>query len=356
MGIFAPQTGRGLGNGPAVFFKEEVMAKSRNKFRYILLSFVVSVVLMAIKFAAYFLTNSNAVLTDALESIVNVMASGFAFYSVYLAAQPRDQNHPYGHGKIEFFSAGLEGALILLAGFFILAQSVQALISPQPLHDLGIGLLIVLLTTAVNYGVGWLLRREGKRTDSLTLYADGKHLILDAQSSLVLVLGITVIYFTGWQVLDSLLSMGFAVYIVVNGLKLARESVAGLMDEVHTDTLDKVVEVLRKHRLRHWIDVHNLRVQKYGADLHIDCHLTLPNYWTLQEVHDAVHEFEDALRAAFSADVEIFVHTDPCIPPCCPHCHVENCPIREAPFTKDIPWNSQNLSLNQKLFLEKVNE
>ncbi len=331
------------------------MAKSRNKFRLIILSFVVSVVLMAIKFTAYVLTNSNAVLTDALESIVNVVASGFAFYSVYLAAQPRDQNHPYGHGKIEFFSAGLEGALILLAGVFIFGQSIQSLIAPKPLQNLDAGLLIVLLTTVVNYGVGWLLRREGQRANSMTLYADGKHLILDAQSSLVLVVGIGVIYFTGWQVLDSLLSMGFAVFIVVSGLRLARESVAGLMDEADRETLEQVVAVLRKHRLRHWIDVHNLRVQKYGADLHIDCHLTLPNYWTLQEVHEAVHEFEDVLREAFSADVEIFVHTDPCIPPCCPHCHVENCPIRESPFVKDIPWTSQNLTLNQKLFLEKVN-
>ncbi len=330
------------------------MAKERNKFRLIILSFVVSIVLMIIKFVAYWMTNSNAVLTDALESIVNVVASGFAFYSVYLSSQPRDQNHPYGHGKIEFFSAGLEGALILIAGVFIFGHSVKSLLDPHPLHDLGLGLLVVLLTTVVNYAVGWLLRREGRRSNSLTLSADGRHLILDAQSSLVLVLGIGIIYLTGWQVLDSVLSMGFAVYIVINGLKIARESVAGLMDEADSAMLDKVVELLKNNRLHQWIDVHNLRVQKYGADLHIDCHLTLPNYWTLAEVHETVHEFEDVLREAFIGDVEIFVHTDPCIPPCCPHCHVENCPIRSSPFIRDIPWTSQNLSLNQKLFLEKA--
>ncbi len=330
------------------------MPKSRNKFRLIILSFVVSVVLMVTKFVAYALTNSNAVLTDALESIVNVVASAFAFYSVYLAAQPRDRNHPYGHGKIEFFSAGLEGALIVLAGVFILFQSVEGLIAPNPLKQLDVGLILVLVTTAVNYGIGWLLRREGERSDSLTLYADGKHLILDAQSSLVLVLGIAVMYFTGWQVLDSLLSLGFGIYILVNGVLLARRSIAGLMDEVDEATLKKVVDVLHTHRRNTWIDVHNLRVQKYGADLHIDCHLTLPNYWTLQEVHDTVHEFEDVLEEAFSTNVEIFVHTDPCIPPCCPHCMVENCPIREAPFSQDIRWTPENLSLNQKLFLEKA--
>ena len=307
------------------------MPKSRNKFRLIILSFVVSVVLMVTKFVAYALTNSNAVLTDALESIVNVVASAFAFYSVYLAAQPRDRNHPYGHGKIEFFSAGLEGALIVLAGVFILFQSVEGLIAPNPLKQLDVGLILVL-----------------------TLYADGKHLILDAQSSLVLVLGIAVMYFTGWQVLDSLLSLGFGIYILVNGVLLARRSIAGLMDEVDEATLKKVVDVLHTHRQNTWIDVHNLRVQKYGADLHIDCHLTLPNYWTLQEVHDTVHEFEDVLEEAFSTNVEIFVHTDPCIPPCCPHCMVENCPIREAPFSQDIRWTPENLSLNQKLFLEKA--
>ena len=332
------------------------MPRERNKFRLIILSFTVSVVLMLVKFFAYWLTHSNAVLTDALESIVNVVASGFAIYSVYLASQPRDRNHPYGHGKIEFFSAGLEGALILLAGLFIFFHSVKSLISPQPLHELGLGLMLVLITTAVNYAVGWLLRREGRLSNSLTLSSDGKHLILDAQSSLVLVFGIGVIYLTGWQVLDSLLSMGFAVYIVYNGTQMARQSVAGLMDEVDEEMLRQVVEVLNKHRLRQWIDIHNLRVQKYGADLHIDCHLTLPNYWTLSEVHDTVHELEEIIRAAFASNVQIFVHTDPCIPPCCPHCRVENCPIREAPFTKEIAWTPQNLSLNQKLFLEKVNE
>jgi cation diffusion facilitator family transporter len=323
----------------------------RYKQKLILISFVVGVVLMGMKFAAYFVTNSNAILTDALESIINIIAAGFAFYSIYLSSQPKDKNHPYGHGKIEFFSAGFEGALIIFAGIFIIYESILNLIHPAGLQQLSLGLAFIVFTALTNLVLGLHLSREGKRMDSLTLIADGKHLIADSISSIVLAVGILIMNLTGFYLLDSFLSLAFALVILYNGYQLIRKSVAGLMDEVDTPTLARVVQVLKNSKKAGWIDIHNLRVQKYGADLHIDCHLTMPYYWNLQRVHDEVHALEDALKNAFTSNVEVFVHADPCLPECCHYCQVPKCPVRSAPWQEEVDWNLKNLSANQKHFV-----
>ncbi len=306
---------------------------------------------MFIKFAAYFITNSNAILTDALESIINVIAASFAFYSIRLSAMPKDRNHPYGHGKVEFFSAGFEGALIIFAGFFIIYQSISNLIHPAAIQSLSLGIIFITLTAFINAGVGWYLTKEGNRLDSITLVADGRHLLSDSISSFILAIGIAIIYFTGFNLLDSLLSLGFALLILYNGYVLMRKSVAGLMDELDTPILQKVVQVLKDHKKDGWIDIHNLRVQKYGADLHIDCHLTLPYYWTLKQVHDEVHGLEEVLKEAFTSNVEVFVHADPCLAECCHYCKVADCPVRTAPLQKEVSWDLKNLSTNQKHFV-----
>lgn len=315
------------------------------------MSFGLSVVLLLLKLVAYYLTNSTAILTDALESIVNVVASGFAFYSIYLSGQPRDQNHPYGHGKIEFLSSGFEGALIISAGLFILVEAVLSFFEPRRLENLDWGLAIVAFTTAVNAFIGWRLIQTGKRTDSLALTADGRHLLTDSVSSTVVVIGIGLVWITGQGWLDSVLSVVLAIVILYNGFVITRQSVARLMDETDQPTLNRVVTVLNERKSRNWIDVHNLRVQKYGADLHIDCHLTLPYYWSLVQVHDEVHVFEDALKAASHSEVEIFVHTDPCLKECCHYCRVADCPVRAFPFVRDVEWTAENLPLNQKHFV-----
>ncbi|MFN8355928.1 MAG: cation diffusion facilitator family transporter [Spirosomataceae bacterium] len=330
------------------------MLSHRKKYQLIALSFCIGIVLMLIKFTAWAFTKSNAILTDALESIVNVIASGFAFYSIYLASKPRDENHPYGHGKIEFFSAAIEGILIALAGVFIIYHSVLHLINPTELESLSIGMFLVFGTAVTNWLLGWYLEREGERYDSLTLIADGKHLILDAQSSVVLVIGVAVMYFTHWYTLDSVLSILFSFFIVYNGIKLVRKSVGGLMDEVDAETLEKVVTVLKNNQRDTWVDIHNLRVQKYGSDLHIDCHVTLPFYWTLEEVHKEVNGIEKILTTEFASQVEIFIHADPCLSACCHHCKLSKCIHRKFPQTKSIEWETQNLSLNQKHFLEAL--
>jgi cation diffusion facilitator family transporter len=320
------------------------------KYRWMSISFGLSIVLLLLKLLAYYLTSSTAILTDALESIVNVVASGFAFYSIYLSGLPRDENHPYGHGKIEFLSSGFEGALILSAGLFILVQAGYSFFEPKALENLGWGLALVAFTTAANALTGYALVENGKKTDSAALTADGQHLLTDSLSSLIVLIGVSVVWFTRIVWLDSVLSLALAGLIIFNGVKMVRQSVARLMDETDAPTLDRVVETLNGHKSHNWIDVHNLRVQKYGADLHVDCHLTLPYYWELNRVHDEVHQFEDTIKNGFRSEVEIFVHTDPCLSDCCHYCRVENCPVRAEAFQQDILWTSPLLITNQKHF------
>jgi cation diffusion facilitator family transporter len=326
---------------------------NQEKRRLIILSIVVSVVLLVIKFYSYYVTRSNTILTDAMESIVNVVASCFALYSIYLSSQPKDANHPYGHGKIEFFSAGIEGILIIIAGIFIIYQSIYSLIFPEPLSMLPFGMALIGFSGLVNGALGLLLQRKGKELNSLTLEADGKHITTDAVSSFVLIFGILIIYLTNFYFLDSVFSMLFSVYIIFNGYGLVRRSVAGLMDETNPEAISTTVRVLNKSRKDNWIDIHNMRVQQYGGDSHIDLHLTLPYYFDLVQVHDEVHNVEEVLEENLPGYVEVFVHADPCIPDsCCHYCQIKDCPVRKYPKSKKIIWDASNMSKNQKHYHE----
>ena len=305
---------------------------------------------MLLKFTAYFITHSNAVLTDATESIVNVLASSFAFYSIYLAGLPRDQNHPYGHGKVEFFSAFVEGTLIMIAGIVIISKSVFNLFYPQTLTSILDGAFIVGFTGLVNGLVGWFLINKSKSLKSLTLQADGKHLLTDSVSIFGLVLGLILIYFTNIIWLDSIISIVLGFYIIYNGYRLTRKSVGGLMDESNLKVVEEITECLNKNRKSEWIDVHNLRTQQYGAEIHIDCHVTLPYYFDLNKVHHEVSEIDLVINNNVNVPTEFFIHADPCIPQCCHYCSMQNCEVRSEAQTKTINWSLENITKNHKHF------
>jgi len=304
---------------------------------------------MLAKFGAYFLTSSNFVLTDAAESIVNVLASSFAFFSIYLAAQPRDENHPYGHGKVEYFSVFIEGSLIGVAAITIIIKSVYGLFFPNQVHDLLIGAVIIGITGVINGSLGYYMISKGKSLPSITVEADGRHLVADMVTSIGLVVGLLLINFTKIIWLDSALSILVGLYILFSGYKLVRRSVSGLMDEADFGIVTEVVNVLNEKRRDAWIDIHNFRAQKYGNELHIDCHLTLPNYFDLIKVHEEV-KLVDKLINSEVTKTELFIHTDPCVPECCHYCNMPNCPIRSEPKTEDIAWTMDKIIRNKKHF------
>lgn len=318
--------------------------------RLVLLSLVTGIVLMLIKFVAYFITESNAIFSDAAESIVNIVASGFAYYSIYLAAQPKDENHPYGHGKVEFFSVFVEGGMIFIAGSIILIKSIYSIFSPQPINNVDEGMYLILASSLINFAVGFYLMKRGKALRSLTIEADGKHLQVDAYSSIGLIAGLLIMKLTGLAWIDLALSFALGTFILYNGYKLLRKSISGLMDESDSEVIEEVVSILNKNRKPEWIDVHNLRVQRYGQELHIDCHLTLPNYYSLNKVHDSISDFDQMLNTNLDSKTEFFIHADPCMPECCHYCKVENCPIRSEEYSKHIEWTTINVTKNMKHF------
>jgi len=320
----------------------------------ILLSLITAIGLLVVKFIAYFITNSNAIFTDALESIVNVIASGFAFYSIYLSSLPKDRNHPYGHGKVEFFSVFLEGGLISLAALFIIGKAIYNFFFPVELENLLEGVGLVAATAVVNFLLGRYLLLKSKKLNSLTLMADGKHLLTDALSTLGLVVGLLLVYSTGIVLIDTLLSLCLGFFILYQGYKLLRQSVGGLMDESDVQLVKDVVDVLQQERKDEWIDIHNLRLQRYGPDLHLDCHVTLPNYFDLNKVHEEVSQIDKLINEKVQLKTEFFIHADPCLPQCCHYCNVKNCPIRSAEKTVDIDWDIELLTRNLKHF-EKEN-
>lgn len=303
---------------------------------------------MAVKFLTWFLTHSNTILTDALESIVNVLAGAFALFALWLSSRPRDEDHPYGHGKIEFISAGFEGALILLAGLAILGKSVYNLFIPGTLHDVDLGIWLSMGTGALNYFFGWMLESRGKKSRSLAMVASGQHLKSDGYTSAGMVAGLLVIYFTGQVWLDSAIAIVMGGMIIWMGARIVRRSLAGIMDERDAELIEEILEILNKNRKEQWIDVHNLRVIKYGSTHHIDCHVTLPWYYDLKSSHDAIEEMAGIVEQEAANDVEFFIHTDPCLPDSCSICELQNCEARKQPFARRINWTMKTLLTNSK--------
>lgn len=308
----------------------------------------ISVLLLIAKFIAYYLTNSVSILTDALESIVNVAAGFIGLYSLYIAAKPRDINHPYGHGKAEFLSAAIEGTLITSAGAIIIYKAIRSFITPAELQKLDYGIYLVGATAIINFVIGFVTHRKGLKNNSLALIASGKHLQSDSYSTFGIIAGLLLIFFTGYKWIDPAVAIVFGSIIIYTGYKILRRSIAGIMDEADIELLKKIVEVLNKNKRENWIDLHNLRVIKYGAVLHIDCHLTVPWYLNVQEAHDEVDALSSLVRREFGESVELFVHVDGCLPFSCRVCNKQNCNVRKHNFEKRIDWTLENVLQNKK--------
>lgn len=306
------------------------------------------VCLFLIKTVAYFLTHSVAILTDALESTVNVIAGFIGLYSLYVAAKPKDEDHPYGHGKAEFLSAAVEGTLIGVAGVMIIYEAVKKLLHPQPLQKLDYGIILIAFTALANFIMGVYSVRQGKKNNSLALVASGKHLQSDTWSTLGIITGLSLIYFTGLTWLDGAVAILFALLLIFTGYHILRDSIAGIMDEADKELLLKMVDLLNKHRHENWIDLHNLRVIKYGGQLHVDCHLTVPWYFNVREAHHEIDELSNLIRQEFGDSLELFVHSDGCLDFSCSICTKKDCTVRQRPFAQQVPWTLENLPLNQK--------
>ncbi|MBS1746820.1 MAG: cation transporter [Bacteroidetes bacterium] len=302
-----------------------------------------SVILFAIKIIAYYLTNSLAILSDALESIVNVVAGFIGLYSLYVAAKPKDLDHPYGHGKAEFISAAAEGGLIVASGLLILYEAIIHFIQSSSIQKLDTGAWMIAMTAIINFIAGFICIKIGKKNNSLALHSSGKHLIIDTYSTLSIIAALVIILFTGFLWLDKVVAIIIAIIIIFNGYTIIRKSLAGIMDEADMKLLKRLVKLLNENRRTNWIDIHNLRIIKFGSILHIDCHLTVPYYLNVLEAHDEVEALQKLIKSEFGETVEMFVHTDGTYPVSCSMIHY-----------KDGDKTLQALHEQQEWTLEKI--
>ncbi len=322
--------------------------QANENFKFQRIIAIVGIILFLVKLYAWYQTNSVAILTDALESTINVIAGLIGLYSLYLSSLPRDQNHPYGHGKVEFISASLEGALISIAGVVIIYEAINKLQNPHTVEQLNLGLILVAFTAVINYILGFYAIKKGKKNNSLALIASGKHLQTDTYSTIGIIIGLIILYFTKIAWIDSVTALIFAGFIIYTGYKILRESISGIMDETDELLLKEVVGFLNEERRPNWIDLHNLRIIKYGSTLHFDCHMTVPWYFNIEEGHKEVEALEATVINHFGDRIELFVHLDACKEYSCKICTKTDCPVRQHPFEEKVEWTIENVSLNKK--------
>jgi cation diffusion facilitator family transporter len=301
------------------------------------LSLAVAVVLLAVKSYAWLLTGSQAIFSDAAESIVNVVAAAFAFRVLAWAGQPADREHPFGHGKIEFFSAAFEGGLVVAAALAILWQATDALIDGSKPQQLDVGLILTFGAGLANGALGWLLVRHGRKHHSAAIEADGHHVLSDFVTSLGVVVGLLAVYATDIWWLDPAIAGLMGLWLLRTGWRLVRTSVGALLDEEDPAFVQRLVAMLEPHVRGGFIRIHQLRAIRAGRFHHISAHLVVPEFWTVQRAHAAA----DALAAKVLAEVEregdIDFHTDPCDRKYCAACDLADCPVRAAAFVARPP-------------------
>jgi len=318
--------------------------------RYIV---ALSGIILTAKFVAWYLTGSVAIFTDALESMINVAAGVMGLYALYMSMKPRDFDHPYGHGRAEFLSATAEGAMIAVAGIVILLEAVRRILEPpNDLPHLEAGLILVAVSSVANFAFGTFAVRKGKKNRSPALTASGKHLQSDSYSSFGIIFGLVALYVLtshGYRVmwLDGAIAIIFGVIILVTGISVVKRSMEGIMDKVDIELLTQIVRTLSDSRHDAWIDIHNLRVVKYGTTIHIDMHVTMPWYMTIREQRKEVSAIIMLIKKDHGAAAELSVTCDPCRTFSCRSCRIE-CSERKEEFTNVVEWNINNLSKNMQ--------
>lgn len=279
--------------------------------RYIYLSIAAAILTISLKGVAYYLTGSVGLLSDALESLVNLAAALLALLLLTIAERPPDEEHAYGHTKAEYFSSAAEGTLILLAAYSIVATAIQRILEPQPLENIGVGLVISVAASAINFGVARVLMQAGRRYHSITLEADAYHLMTDVWTSAGVVVGVIAVALSGWLILDPLVALAVAANIIWSGVQLMRRSALGLLDSaIPQEERQQVAEVLNRYAPQ-GVQYHSLRTRQAGQRRFISVHVLVPGKWTVQRGHNLLEQIERDVRNALPGPTTILTHLEP---------------------------------------------
>ena len=315
---------------------------------------IIGMLLFLGKLIAWRLTNSDAVFSDAMESIVNIIAAFMGLYSLYVAAKPKDEDHPYGHGKVEFITSGIEGALIIFAGIVIIIQAFSSLLNQNIPAKLDWGMAIIAATGIINYIMGYISYQKGIKENSLVLQSSGKHLQSDTITTVGVIISLIIVYFTKIYWIDAVVALIFGGYIMFVGYKIIRKSLGGIMDEADIGMLERLSTFLNENRKPEWIDIHNMRIQQFGSRLHIDAHLTLPWYLELRDAHNEMEELIKLIVKNTDRKIEFNFHMDDCKQTSCEICQLSNCPVRERNFAGKVNWKAENIAQPDKHNVENL--
>jgi cation diffusion facilitator family transporter len=315
-------------------YQATLMKANRERKWAAILSLALGAVLLVFKFYAYHITNSQSIFSDALESIVNVVAGLITVIVIVIAAKPADKDHPYGHGKIESIASTFEGGAILLAGILIIIQAVQVFAHGVEIKELDSGLIIVLGAGIINGILGFFLFNRGKKLYSEALKSSGIHLMTDTLTSIGVVAGLLLVKYTGLSWIDPVIAAIFGAMLAFAGGKILIRSGYILVDAHDVDTIKLIAKLFEKHYRPGVIQIHFTRVIRSGSYHHIDCHMVIPEFWTVVEAHDFSERFEKSIIQDYPVDGEFHIHHDPCRRAFCESCELLNCPIRQAEFKK----------------------
>lgn len=308
------------------------------------LSLVVSFFVFSLKAFAYLQTRSLAIMSDALESVVNVVTAVVALAVIRVALAPADDDHPYGHGKIEHFSASFEGGLILFAALLIIYESGKKLIYPEPITNLAVGIFYSALATLINLGAGLYVLNVGKKNNSEALKASGKHLLSDVFTTVAIMIGLGLVMITGFHVLDPIVGVIAGCWLSFEAYKIIRENFSALLDRKEPEVVKQILQAIEKAKKPALIDVHNLRMIRSGGFHHIDAHVVVPEFWNLNQVDELTHEFENKVVKSYSYDGEFAFHIDPCKRQYCSICEMAECPVRKKPFVAIRPLTDEGIT------------
>lgn len=301
------------------------------RIRIVLISIIVGSLILGLKFLAFTVSHSAALKSDAIESVVNVVAAVFALGAVVFADKPADREHPYGHGKIEHFSAAFEGGMISLAAVLIGYEAIRAMIEGAPLKNLSLGLVINFGAGVVNGLLGLWLVRQGRKQGSRAIEADGHHVLSDFWTTLGLGAGLVLVKLTGLTWLDPVMALAVCAQLAVTGFKLVRTSSAALLDAEDPALVRHLVEVMDKVKPNDIVAIHELRTLRSGRYTHVDIHMVIPEFYGIGQGHDLADRFGNAVLKEADLEGEMHTHFDPCLKAFCGHCDLDPCPVRQKP-------------------------
>jgi cation diffusion facilitator family transporter len=307
------------------------------------ISFVGTSIVLALKVVAYVKTGSHGIFSDTIESVVDIISTVVTLFIMKAVAEPADQEHPYGHGKLEYFSAAIEGALIVLAALYVGYEAIIALISGGQVEEIGSGLWYLTITIFVNTTMAWYIYRKGKEARSEALIAKSKHALADLVTTVAVMVGLGLVRWTGYAWTDSAAGLLVALHLLREGTIIVRRAVGGLIDESDEDSLKELAAAFEKYRVPGFIDVHQMKVIRSGRFHHVDAHVVMPEFWDILKANAVVQDVEKNVVSAYPYDGEVAFHLDPCLRAHCRSCEVAPCPVRRHPFEKRWPFTPESI-------------